>query len=133
MKRIVLLVSIFLITISCYAFMNRNYDPLARYPYANNENRKQILKYMDEREIKYIIDYTISPDEFMKYISSYGFSAYHINDYNFAYKYLTNMTPDQIVVIVERLIKKNIDINEIMPILQYKLFEDALYIIDRGL
>lgn len=113
--------------------MNRNYDPLARYPYANEEARSLILKYMDEREIKYIIDYSISPDEFIKYVDSTDFSAYHIDSYNYAYKKLTSLTPGQIVVVVEKLIKKDCDLDYALNILQYKEFDDMLVNIDRGL
>ena len=87
--------------------MNRNYDSLSRYPYGTSEERALIKKYLDEREIKYIIDYSIDPYLFMDYIYYPGFIAYHIEDYNLAADSLYYLNNYEIVDVVEKLYEKN--------------------------
>ena len=109
-KRFALVIALVLMTVLCLVFMNRNYDPLARYSYfISDETRQIILDNLDDRELKYIVDYAIAPEEYMSYIHSYNFNAYHIAQYNKASEKLIRLYPNQVVTVVELAIKKNID------------------------
>ncbi|MBR0461356.1 MAG: hypothetical protein IJJ00_01410 [Erysipelotrichaceae bacterium] len=75
-KHVLLIFVILVITGICYVFMNRNYDPLSRYSYYLSEDtRYQILNRLDEREVKYIVDYAIAPNEFTDYLEISSFNA----------------------------------------------------------
>lgn len=125
-KRILLVASIIILTIACYIYMNRNYDSLSRYPYGTSEERALIKKYLDEREIKYIIDYSIDPYLFMDYIYYPGFIAYHVEDYNLAADSLYYLNNYEIVDVVEKLYEKNIDFDSVIKKYMYFHYEDIL-------
>lgn len=125
-KRIILIASIILLTAGCYIYMNRNYDSLSRYPYGTSEERELIKKYLDEREIKYIIDYSIDPYLFMDYMVYPGFIAYHIEDYNIAASNFYYLNKYEIVDVVEKLYEKNIDLDSVLKKYMYFHYEDIL-------
>ena len=108
-KRAILVICVICLTIGSYLFMNRNYDSLSRYPYGTSEERALIKKYLDEREIKYIIDYSIDPVYFIRYCTYPGFLAYHIDYYNKAAQHFYFLNDYEIVDVVERLLDKHID------------------------
>lgn len=54
--------------------MNKSFDPLARYPYATDENREIILEYLSVNDINYIINQQIEPEKFMDFIAIDGFN-----------------------------------------------------------
>lgn len=125
-KRILLIVSIILITIGAYIFMNRNYDPLARYPYSDVEAREKIVKYLNEREIKYIIDYSISPDEILPYIEAPRFNAYNVSLYVQASKSLYYCNNGQVVEVVEAILDKDLDFNSKIHEYMYKGYSEIM-------
>ena len=106
--------------------MNRNYDPLARYQYDDEEAKELILKYMDEREIKYIIDYSIAPDEFIPYIKFSKFNAYNISYYNKASNNLYYLDDEQVVEVVEKILEKNMDFDKAMKEYMYLSYDVIL-------
>ena len=85
-----------------------------------------IKEYMDEREIKYIIDYAIDPIYFMKYINCPGFLAYHINYYNEAANHFYYLNDYEIVDIVEKILAKNIDLNSVYDKYAYYHYDALL-------
>lgn len=108
--------------------MNRNYDPLARYSYPlTEEERNLILTTLDEREIKYIVDYYIAPIEYIEYVGNNSFSAYNIVDYNHAKNNLYKVNSYQVVTIVELIKKKNLDLDECLNKYAFMEYEDILY------
>lgn len=114
-KRILLILSIILITTACYIFMNRNYDPLARYNYnLSDEQRALILNNLDQREIVYIVDYAIEPTTYLKYINYNNFNAYHISEYNEMDNYCVNLNDNQVVNVVELLFKRGLNPNDFL-------------------
>ena len=125
-KRILLIVSLIILTVISYNFMNRNYDPLARYQYDDEEAKELILKYMDEREIKYIIDYSIAPDEFIPYIKSSKFNAYNISYYKEASNCLYYLNNDQVVEVVEKILEKNMDFDKTIKEYMYLSYYEIL-------
>lgn len=107
--------------------MNRNYDPLARYSYyLTDEERNTILTKLDEREIKYIVDYYIAPEEYMEFVGNNSFNAYHIALYNQAKNSLYLINSHQVVTIVELIKKKNLDFDECLNKYAYWVYEDIL-------
>lgn len=125
-KRLILIVSIILLTATCYIYMNRNYDSLSRYPYGTEKQRALIKQYLDEREIKYIIDYSIDPDLFMDYMIYPNFIAYHIEDYNKAAKYFSYLNKYEIVDVVEKMYAKNIDVDSVLQKYTYFHYDEIL-------
>ena len=57
----------------CYMLMGQNYDALARYAYANEDNRDAILAVVSKADIQLLIDYDIRPEEFLPFIKVEGF------------------------------------------------------------
>ena len=126
-KRFLLIFIIVLITLACYLFMNRNYDPLARYNYPlTDEERELILTRLDERELKYIVDYYIAPAEYMEFIGNNSFNAYNIALYNHAKNNLYSINSYQVVTVVELIEKKNLDLDECLNKYAYWSYEDIL-------
>ena len=106
--------------------MNRNYDPLARYPYDNDYAKNLILEYMDEREIKYIIDYSIAPDEFLPYIYASDFKAYNVAYYNKASEYLYFLNNNETVEVVEKILEKNLDFDLTIKEYMFLSYEEIM-------
>ena len=126
-KRTLLVLAIVVITMVCYLFMNRNYDPLARYNYyLSDDQRELILTKLDEREIKYIVDYYIAPEEYLEFIGNNSFNAYNIAFYNHAKNNLYDVNSYQVVTIVELIKKKNLDMDECLYKYAYWNYEDIL-------
>lgn len=66
----------------CYYIMNQRYDELARYPYANKDNREIILEHLDTEEINFLCNQKIKPNEFLPYIEIPGFDIHNALWYN---------------------------------------------------
>lgn len=109
--RILLIVVCFGIACACFYQMNQSYDPLARYPYATDENREIILKYLDDDDIDYLITQQIEPDDFMDFIEQANFEIHNTLFYktamdtqkaepayivNFVNKYKANFSRDML-------------------------------------
>ena len=77
----VFVICIVAFSVLCLQYMNKNYDPLARYPYRDETSRALIRKYLTQEEIEYIIEYSIPPNMFIAYIQEEGFSIYHAAEY----------------------------------------------------
>lgn len=86
-KRGLFIALLSLFFVFCYIGMSNKYDPLARYPYATDENRDIILKNLTtSAEIDYIISQKIKPEEFMPYFGIDGFNVKNTLYYNVALK-----------------------------------------------
>lgn len=126
-KRGLLIGSLLVLTIVCYLIMNRNYDPLSRYPYELDEDtRELILDNMNELEIKYIIDYSIQPGEFVDYIEDPKFNAYFISLYNEADEKLYLINTSQIVPIVNRIEELNLDFEKCMDKYSFMFYDSIM-------
>ena len=66
----------------CYFYMNSHFDRLSRYPYEYPEARAKIDAKLNDQEIEYLIEYSIAPVEFIKYIDAESFNIYHIDTYH---------------------------------------------------
>ena len=84
MVRVVLILVCLAIFVTCFWAMNQTYDPLARYPYATEENRETILQHLDSEDIEYIISNQIRPEEFLEFIDEPGFDVRYCRLYTIA-------------------------------------------------
>ena len=82
-KRAIFIGSLIVLFICCYSIMNKHFDPLARYKYADNDNRDLIISYLSSEDINYLIDRQLLPEEFMPYFG--------ISDFNIRYTVYYNM------------------------------------------
>lgn len=73
-KRILFIVSLLTLFSICFVIMNRHYDELARYPYVTDENRNIILKHLSSDDINYMISQQLTPDQFLPFIETKGFT-----------------------------------------------------------
>lgn len=121
-KRLLLLIFVCVLTIVCYIIQNRNYDPLARYPYEDEEVRRAILDNMDELEIKYICDYSISPDYFMDFIEYYDFNAFYSEEYYKAKEKLILLDDAEIISVVNRIEYLHLDFDACINEYQYMFY-----------
>ena len=72
--RVLLLITIAVFFVVCYSAMNTQYDPLARYPYATDSNRDEILASISKQDIQLIIDEDIRPEQFLPFVKSEEFT-----------------------------------------------------------
>ena len=83
--RVLLLLAITVFFTVCYYAMNTQYDPLARYPYATDSNREEILASISKQDIQLIIDEDIKPEQFLPFAKCDEFTMkntiayYHIS------------------------------------------------------
>ena len=68
----------------CFYWMNQSYDPLARYPYADDADREILLEYLDQEDINYLITQQIKPEEIMPFIAVEGFDIANTRWYSTA-------------------------------------------------
>lgn len=128
-KRAILICCLIILTAGCYVFMNRNYDPLARYQYDLDDKTKAlVLEKLNDREIKYIIDYAIDINSFYYYLDNGNFNIYHLKEYEFAKPYLYKLNDHQIVNVVENLLKKDVDFEYYINRFLGMTYDEILYI-----
>ncbi len=83
-KRAIFIGCLLLLFVICYSIMNKHFDPLARYKYANNENRDLIIENLSSEDINYLIDRQLEPEEFIPYFGTEGFNIRYTYYYNVA-------------------------------------------------
>lgn len=76
-KRFIFIGSLIALFVFCYYQMNKDYNELARYPYATEENRDIILKYLDTNDINYLTAQQIEPKDFLPFIEEEGFNIHN--------------------------------------------------------
>ena len=59
LKRLSFIAGLLAVFAVCFYWMNQSYDPLARYPYADEADREILLKYLDQEDINYLISQQI--------------------------------------------------------------------------
>jgi len=85
-KRIVFIVVLLMVAFGSYMFMNKDYDPLARYQYKlSTEQHNKVTANLSSKEIEYLIEYAIAPQEFIDYVGLEGFNIYLLDYYNEMY------------------------------------------------
>ena len=75
-KRYLFLIALSILFVVCFYKMNETYDELARYPYATSENHDLILKYLNEKDIDYLLAQNIRPEQFLPYVECEGFQLH---------------------------------------------------------
>jgi len=108
-KRIALILIVIIIFGVCYSVMNYHYDRLSRYPYSNDDDRELILKYLNDDEINYIIEYSLEPSFFINYITYNDFSIYHADKYNKLKSLFPDLSNQEVVFYTELFNSEGID------------------------
>ena len=67
--------------IVCYILMGQRFDPLARYPYATEENHDKILNAVSKADIQVLVDYDIRPEEFLPFVKVNDFDLRNAKAY----------------------------------------------------
>ncbi len=82
-KRFIFIMIIMAIAMGSYLFMNKDYDPLARYQYQlSSDQHALIVDNLSLKEIEYLIEYAIAPEQYIDYVGLPGFNLYLIDQYN---------------------------------------------------
>lgn len=106
-KRIIVILGIIFLFVTCYFTINIKYDRLARYPFGNGYERVAIENKLDDAEIDYIVEYAIEPDYFIQYINCSKFNIYHLDLYKHFSQLFPYLSNEESVTIVERLFLLN--------------------------
>ena len=128
---ITLIISVTLIFVVSFSFMNYNYDNLSRYPYKDEESRKIIKKYLSDDEIDYIIEYSIAPSLFINFIKEDGFNIYHAEEYYRLSQIRWQDSSSDIVKMVENT-RNIMDINSLAAYLDHYSYDELEYWINNG-
>lgn len=103
-RRIFFVCGIMVIAALCIGKMNLSFNRLSRYPYTpymTEEDQQLVRDKLSDKDIEYLIEVGISPNEYMQYIQEERFSIYHIAEYNELYQYHSYLNATQIVSLVE--------------------------------
>ncbi|MFI3283860.1 MAG: D-alanyl-D-alanine carboxypeptidase family protein [Erysipelotrichaceae bacterium] len=100
-KQLIFVTLITIISFVCFGLMVRNFDTLSRYPYDNDTARELIKEYLIKDEIEYIIEYSIEPNYFIRFIAAEDFNIYHSDVYNEIDQLSWDLGPHDIVELVE--------------------------------
>lgn len=103
-QRLIFIICLLILAIGCLVIMNLNYDRLSRYPYneyMSEQDKETIKNHLNDEQIEYIIEYSIAPNTFLKYINCSGFSIYHNSEYMQLADYLGYGSACEIVSKVE--------------------------------
>ncbi len=115
-KQFLFVGTVLLISICCLAVMNINYDRLSRYPYQDEYAREIINETFSDKDIAYLIEYSIAPSEFIDYALYPGFSVYHASEYNQVRSSVWYLDAENVVKIVE-LARDQVTIDELIHLL----------------
>ncbi len=103
-KRIFFVAGIFVIALSCILVMNNNFNRLSRYsytPYLTDEEISILDTNLTDKEIEYIIEWSIYPGYLLDYADKDGFSVFHIMEYDYLNDYHKSISDENIVKLVE--------------------------------
>jgi len=117
-KRVLFSSVIAVIGCVCILIMNMHYNVLARYPWQVELSSKEtelIKAKLSQKEIDYIIDYSIAPSFFMDFIEVEGFNIYYVSEYRKIYdNYSYQLSREATVILVNRFIRENISIDDLL-------------------
>lgn len=125
-KRIALILSVVFVFLICLYYMNRRFNRLSRYPYDDKNATRLIDKYMSDKDIEYIIEYSIAPKYIVDFIESPRFSIYHVADYDELKTLMPELTGDEVVNAIELFIENEIDVSRGITLMQGMSPEDII-------
>ena len=125
-KRLILIFGVIIVFFICFSLMNKSFDRLSRYPYEDPHDRELIDQYLNDEEIEYLIEYSIAPAYFIKYIESPGFNIYHIDSYQKIEDNYWYLNYDQIVNFTETLLTYDDGLNTALSLAPDYYYEDVL-------
>lgn len=103
-QRIIFVMIIMLISVLCIGKMNMSYNRLSRYQYIESMSEEEqllVTEKLSDEEIEYLIEWAISPREYIAFIKEPRFSIYHLEEYNQLQLYHPYLTTKQVVELVE--------------------------------
>lgn len=115
-KRILFIISLVALFSGCFVIMNRHYDELARYPYVTEENRGIILKYLSSDDINYMISQQLTPEQFLPFIETQGFTIRNTLWYKRAKE--TQDASNEVIVAFINDFKEKLDYATLEPLLK---------------
>lgn len=115
-KRILFIISLLALFSICFVIMNRHYDELARYPYVTEENRDVILKHLSSDDINYMISQQLTPEQFLPFIETKGFTIRNTLWYMRA-KEIQDASNEVIVAFINDF-KEKLDYPNLEPLLE---------------
>lgn len=116
-KQLIFVTLIIIISLGCFGLMVRNFDILSRYPYQNDKARALIKEFLTKDEIEYIIEYSIEPNHFLRYIEAEDFNVFNSDLYNQLDVISWDLSPVQVVELAE-FSKDEISIDELSEMLK---------------
>lgn len=122
LKRAVFIGSLIVLFIACFSVMNKRFDALARYKYANDSNRELIETYLSSDDINYLIDRQYKPEEFLPYFGLDGFNLRYVNWYNSA-KNARSADLQTIVSFVNHYLDVSFNHDNLVPLLENYSYE----------
>ncbi|MGL5540165.1 MAG: M15 family metallopeptidase [Erysipelotrichaceae bacterium] len=128
-QRLAFMLVLFVIFSVSFFQMNRRYDPLARYQYADQANRDLIIEYMDAQDISYIIQQQIEPVRFEKYLPIAGFEITNIAYYELLAPYEPDLS--QVVTFINKY-KGRFTLNELTQLVKHYNYKSLASFYDQG-
>lgn len=112
----------------CAFFLESHYDPLARYPYGNPDQRRIIENKLSDSEIDYLINSQMDPEVFMQFIETDGFQIR--NSYYYRAAIQIRPADPEIVVDFVNSIRSRWSLGEMENYLRYYSYSDLTDYLD---
>lgn len=116
-NRILLLVVLGVLSLSCYIYMNLHYDILARNTSVNSSNRTLLLEKLNNEQIRYIVENNVDVNIFYKYLEDdlFVFDNYRL------YPKAMSVRPSDVhtVVTFVNAVCDTMEFDDILEALQY--------------
>ncbi|RRC94279.1 hypothetical protein EII25_00460 [Erysipelotrichaceae bacterium OH741_COT-311] len=125
-KRGILIISIIVISLMCLSIMNLEFDRLSRYPYKDEKSRQLIKQYLNNEEIEYIIEYSIAPSYFIRFIDANQFNIYHVTFYEEIEDICWYLSPKEVVEFAET-VYGNYDAKTLSKLLEHYKYHEIAY------
>lgn len=133
-RRIFFVCGIMMIAFLCMMKMNISYNRLSRYQYTqymSEEEQQLVTDRLTDKEIEYLIEWSISPKEYINFIQEENFSIYHLTEYNYLAYNHSYLSASQIVSLYETC-RENYTIEEISELLLSYNTETILFWMKHG-
>lgn len=125
-KQMIFVFVIISFAVLCVFKMNLTYDSLSRYPYEDVEARELIKKHLNKKDIEYIIEYSIEPSYFLRFIEAKGFNIYHTEYYDELEEVCWFLTPDELVTFAETVFS-TYSVDELSVLLEHYKYNEIMY------
>lgn len=128
--RLLMIGSIGCVSTLCYFGLASKYDPLARYPYGTQEQRRELLEYLSDGDIDYLINAQIRPEQVLPFAGQDGFMIENVPYYDLAMQ-TRPAGPDLIVQFVNQY-RNRFDYAGLQALLSWMPYGDLIRYYDSG-